>query len=182
MIKTKRLKRFHRDWSYKPVKNIQMYYVSKASTSEAQLNEFFDWCLHWCHKKFGKVKGKPIPEVEWEWNDRRYQKYNMLGEYDREENIISLRIQGHRNIYNLANTIIHEYIHYLQPTHGNWYDRYDRTWGYSKNPYEIEAFWIGDTYAVEAATTVIHWMKKSPKRGREERVKRGGVSTPIYTE
>jgi len=158
MIQTKKLKRHYREWSYKPVKDIAIYNVSRRSVTEEQLNEFFDWCLHWCHKKFGKVKGKPVPEIEWSWNDLRYQKYNMLGEYDKDDNIISLRIQGHRNIYNLTNTIIHEYVHYMQPTHANWYERYDKTNGYKKNPYEIEAYHLGDSYAVECAVQVLRWM------------------------
>lgn len=142
-----------------------MYNVSKSTVSEKQMDEFFDWCLHWCQKKFGKVKGKDVPQIEWEWNDRWYQKKKLLALYDKEDNIITIRIQGHRNIYNLANTIIHEYIHYLQPTHANWYERYDAMYGYSKNPYEIEAYHLGDTYCVECATTAIGWMGKRAKRG-----------------
>ena len=166
MIKTKRLKKFHRDWTHPRVKSVPMYNVSRTTVTEEQLNEFFDWCLHWCNKKFGKVKGKPVPEIEWYWNDSRYQKYKMLGEYDKGDNVISLRIQGHRNIYNLANTIVHEYIHYLQPTHANWYERYDDMYGYNRNPYEIEAYHIGDAYCVECATDAIGWMGKKARRNR----------------
>lgn len=143
-----------------------MYDVSRNTVTEEQLDEFFDWCLHWCHKKFGKVKGKAVPQIEWVWNERRYQEYKMLGEYDKDDNIITLRIQGHRNIYNLANTIIHEYIHYIQPTHGNWYERYDKMHGYNNNPYEIEAYHLGDAYCVECAITAVRWMgKRSTSRG-----------------
>lgn len=159
MIKTKKLRKHYRDWSYKPDKDIPIYGVSRRTITEDQLNEFFDYCLHWCHKKFGKVKGKSVPQIEWYWNEPRYQNHNMLGEYDKEENIIYLRIQGHRNIYNLANTVIHEWVHYMQPTHGNWYERYDRTHGYKENPYEVEAYHIGETYAVECAKAVLGWMK-----------------------
>lgn len=166
MIKTKRLQRHYREWCWKADKTVPIYNVSRNTVTEDELNEFFDWVLHWCTKKFGKVKGKSVPQIEWEWNDRRYQKYNMLGEYDKEDNIISLRVQGHRNIYNLANTIIHEYVHYLQPTHGNWYERYDAKWGYTNNPYEIEAFWIGDTYAVECTKEVLQWMTPRSKGAR----------------
>ena len=158
MIKTKSLRKHYRDWSYKPVRNVPIYNISKRTVSEDQLNEFFDWCLHWCVKKFGKVKGKKVPVIEWEWNNRWYQSKNILAMYDKEDNIIELRIQGHRNIYNLANTIIHEYIHYMQPTHANWYERYDGMYGYKNNPYEIEAYHLGETYAVECATTAMTWM------------------------
>jgi len=171
MIKTARLKKFHRTWSYKPQKDVAMYYLSKNAVSEEEINEFCDWCLHWCYKKFGKVKGKSLPIIEWEWNDRWYQKKKLLALYDKEDNQVDLRIQGHRTIYNLANTIIHEYIHYLQPAHGNWYERYDKKWGYNKNPYEIEAYHIGDAYAAECALTVLGWMGegKGDRRGRRRK-------------
>ena len=164
MIKTARLKKFNRTWKYKPERNISIYNVSKSSVSEKELDLFFDYALQWCEKKFGKVKGKSVPYIEWVWNDSWYQKKKLLALYDKEENQIDLRIQGHRTIYNLANTIIHEYIHYLQPTHGNWYERYDKMHGYKNNPYEIEAYHLGETYAVECARTVLQWMKK---RGRK---------------
>jgi hypothetical protein len=164
MIKTARLKKFQRTWKHHPQRDVPMYNLSKSSVSEEELNEFFDWCLHWCQKKFGKVKGKSVPTIEWVWNDRWYQEKNFLAFYDKEDNQIDLRIQGHRNIYNLANTIVHEYIHYLQPTHGNWYERYDKKHGYNNNPYEIEAYHLGETYSVECARTVLQWMKKGGKK------------------
>ncbi len=149
MIKTQRLKSLNREWSYFPHKNIPIYNVSRNTMTEEQMNEFFDWCLHWCQKKFGKTKGKSIPQIEWNWNVTEYQKLNMLAEYEKQDNLILLRVQGHRTIYNLAKTIIHEYVHYLQPLHGNWYERYHCKYGYWKNPYEIEAYHIADLYAVE---------------------------------
>jgi len=158
MIKTARLKRHDRSWFYKPDKNIGLYNLSRRSITEEELNEFFDYALQWCQKKFGKVKGKELPHIEWEWNEPWYQKKKLLALYDKEDNVVSLRIQGHRTIYNLANTVIHEYIHYLQPTHANWYERYDRMYGYQNNPYEIEAYHLGDLYAVECAKLVVGWM------------------------
>lgn len=158
MIKTQRLKRVNRGWSYPPQKNIPIYNVSRRTITDEQLNEFFDYTLQWCQKKFGKIKGRPIPQLEWNWNVREYQKLNMLAEYDKEDNLILLRVQGHRTIYNLARSVIHEYIHYMQPTHGNWYERYHHKVGYWKNPYEIEAYHIADLYAVECARKVMGWM------------------------
>lgn len=159
VIKTRSLKKHYRNWTFKRQrKEVLFYHLSKEKITEAQLNEFFDWCLHWCHNKFGKVKGHSIPQIEWEWKDRELQRQNLLGMYWEDDNLISLRIEGHRNIYNLAETIIHEYVHYMQARHGNWYERYDKKLGYSNNPYEIEAYFIGETYAVDCARTVMRWM------------------------
>jgi len=166
MIKTARLKKFHRTWKYKPERDIPLYSLSKGAVNDAILNEFFDYTLEWCKKKFGKVKGKPMPQLEWVWNDRWYQKNKFLAFYDREDNQIDIRIQGHRTIYNLANSVIHEYVHYLQATHGNWYERYDAKHGYWNNPYEVEAHFLGDTYAVECVQTVLRWMYPMKMRRR----------------
>lgn len=159
MIKTKALRKHYRHWSYKRDKTIPIYWVSPKTVTDEQLNEFFDYCLHWCQKKFGKKKGKPLPHIEWEWKNRWYQQKNILALYDKEENVVEMRIQGHRTIYNLAETIIHEYIHYLQSTHGNWYERYDKKHGYSKNPYEVEAYHLGGTYCVDCTKAVLRWME-----------------------
>ena len=164
MIKTSRLKKFDRSWNYKPEQSVPMYHLSKRTVTDKQINEFCDWVLHWCQKKFGKVKGKPIPELEWEWNVAEYQKLNMLGEFDAGDNAIYLRIRGHRTIYNLAKSIIHEYVHYLQPTHGNWYERYHHKVGYWKNPYEVEAYHIAELYAVECTQSVVSWMGKKHRK------------------
>lgn len=167
MIKTKRLKAFDRDWYYKPVKNSSLYWLSKNTITEKQLDEFFDWCLEWCKETFGELEHKEVPYIEWSWNDRWYQSKHILALYDKEDNIIDIRIQGHRTIYNLANTVIHEYIHYLQPTHGNWYERYDKRWGYNKNPYEIEAYRLGGLYAAECVHTVLQWMGRRGRRRKQ---------------
>lgn len=159
MIKTKRLKPFAREWSYPPTRKVRMYNLSRKIT-EKELNDFIDNCLHWCEQLFGTVKDKEVPYVEWDWKSTWYQKRNLLAVYDREDNEIYIRIEGHRTIYNLANTIIHEYIHYLQPSSGGWYERYDKKWGYDKNPYEIEAKLLGDLYAVECAQTSLSKMGK----------------------
>lgn len=107
-----------------------------------------------------------MPYLEWQWNNRECQKYKYLGLYDWDDNIIWLRIQGHRTVYNLAKTIIHEYIHYLQPQTKGQYDQWDENVGYWNNPYEIEAEGIAGLYNVECAKTVLAWMGKYKKGAR----------------
>lgn len=170
MIKTKRLKGLVRDWQYHRSRTTPIYYLSRRSATEEQINEFIDWCLTWCEKNLGKTKNGGTPEVEWQWNDRWYQKHKLLALYDREDKLIDLRIQGHRTIYHLASTIVHEWVHYLQPTAGNWYERWDKQVGYWKNPYEIEAHYIGDLYGADCALWAVNQMKQKGRgRGRKLR-------------
>lgn len=158
MIKTKRLLQFDRDWYYKPEKDAPIYWVSRKTMTDDQVDEFFMYGIMWCENTFGKLTRHPAPQVEWCWNDRQYQELNLSGEYDREDNTIYIRMQSHRTIYNVANTLVHEYIHYLQSPYGGWYKRYHNHYGYLDNPYEKEAFYIGDLYGVECARTVLEWM------------------------
>lgn len=153
MIKSPRLKKFARDWSYDRTRALPMYYLSKDSVTGDEINEFIDGCMDWCHQTFGTHAKRGAPDVEWSWNDRWYQANNYLATYDWEDNTIYLRIQGHRTVYNLAQSIIHEWVHSLQSP--SWYERYHKERGYWKNPYEIEAHHLGELYAGECVTTVL---------------------------
>ena len=79
--------------------------------------------------------------------------------YDASINEISIKITGHRTLKNLVRTFIHEYVHYLQPEQGGWYDRYDKKFGYDNNPYEIEAYYISDLYVNDAVSYVMKKIK-----------------------
>lgn len=158
MITTQKLKRFDRDWYYLPTKGTHLHYLSKHRVDDATIDQFCDWVLQWCERKFGTHQRKDVPELEWDWNDRWYQKNNFLGFYDKEDNLITLRIQGHRTVNNLAKTIIHEYIHYLQWSHKR-YEEADAKLGYSNNPYEIEAEYLSDLYYAECVMAVLGWME-----------------------
>lgn len=165
MIKTKRLRKFDRNWEYHPCID-DLYWVSKHRINDATIDIFIDYCVMWCNRKFGKQRSISIPTVEWEWNDRELQTTGLLGFYDAQDNAMMVRIQGHRTFYNLAKTIIHEYVHYLQPVQGSWYERYYKTHGYDDHPYEIEAYYISQLYSVECTQWTIHEMSPSEKKLR----------------
>lgn len=162
MIKSARLKKFARDLSPQRSRETSIYYLSKKNVSEEDLDLIIACCLEWCAKTFGVNEKRGTPEVEWMWNDRWYQSKNFLGTYDWEDNLISLRIQGHRTVYNLAQSIIHEWIHSLQSP--SWYERYHNTLGYWENPYEIEAHYLGEQYAPDCIREVLP-LVEGAKRG-----------------
>lgn len=159
MITTKRLKPFDRDWRYKPIRDVKYYWVRAPDVTYDVIHEFVDFCLIWCVRKFGEASGLDIPEIDLSRNDRSLGGASMIGLYDHIDNVIHVRIQGHRTFYNLAKTVIHEYVHYLQPRSGNWYDRYYERHGYYNHPYEIEAYHLADLYGVECARWVMHQME-----------------------
>ena len=62
----------------------------------------------------------------------------LSGEYCAENNEIMINTYYILNDDDVAKTICHEYIHYLQsPT---WMKRYNKMYQYYDHPYEVEAF------------------------------------------
>lgn len=97
--------------------------------------------MNWCKKNIGVNKRKKyLPILEWHtksWD-------NDCGDYDFEDNIISVYKSSHRSAIDLIHTIIHEWAHYLQ-SRKKYYDYADE-YGYAKNPYENQANYIADKY------------------------------------
>lgn len=158
MIQTERLKTFDRDWMYVRDCTVPLYSVKGAHVDLDVFHEFIDWTMVWCVKKFGWLENLDTPEITWCMDSDTMRRAGFLAYYDSEDNEITLRITGHRNFYNLAETIIHEYIHYLQPKSGGWYDRYYKTYKYEDHPYEVEAYYLSEVYAVDAYNWVVSKM------------------------
>lgn len=157
MLKTKRLKKLRLPThTPKRSKTIPMYHLG-GNLTEAQIDTFLSLTLQWCKETLGKPR-RNLPQIEWTWNCTELQSEKVWAEYLTEENIIKVRIQGHKTIYNLANSIIHEYTHYLQPRKGNWYYRWNNSMGYENNPYEVEANHIASIYDVQCTHAVLETM------------------------
>jgi hypothetical protein len=112
--------------------------------------------MEWCIEKFGINEHRGNPYVCWEWNSLDgEQDKDCLAFFDDDDNTIIIRVRGHRTVKNFVKTLIHEYIHYLQPAKGGWYERWEEQYGYEKNPYEIEAYYLSDLYAQTATNFVM---------------------------
>jgi len=66
----------------------------------------------------------------------------LKGEFVQDENEIIVYFRNIRSKEDLARTIIHEYIHYLQSP--AWLTRYNNECFYDENPYEKQAFLAED--------------------------------------
>ena len=155
MVKTRALKRFDR---VPPIKqSVDTLYLSRKKLSADIIDLIVDETLMWCIETFGNNDKKEIPNIVWYWNTTGEKEMDkeFIATYNLESNEISVKIRGHRTAKKLIRTIIHEYIHYLQPTKGGWYERWNNTIGYSKNPYEIEAYYLSDLYENTANSDVM---------------------------
>jgi hypothetical protein len=91
--------------------------------------------LDWCKKNLGKSKYFSIRKLKLRIDN--YMPY--LGQFDISKNIIYVNPGRHKNRIELAETIIHEYVHFLQNP-----KLYDRLWrvdfkDYFDHPHECEA-------------------------------------------
>jgi Zn-dependent peptidase ImmA (M78 family) len=99
---------------------------------------FIDPIYHWCCNEYGFSKyQKDFPTIS---VDRRGKV--KLGYFDYTTNHIHIYLNTHDFLSELIDTIIHEWTHYLQsPT---WLTRYNKSYNYLDNPYEIRACRIAE--------------------------------------
>ena len=160
MIKTKRL----RSLDKKPPmqkSSVETIHISKKRITNKQIDIIINETYNWCVKNLGISPHKDLPIVSWDWKSFGHAdlEKKFIAMYDASVNEISIKITGHRTLKNLVRTFIHEYVHYLQPEQGGWYDRYDKKYGYDNNPYEIEAYYISDLYVNDAVSYVVKKLK-----------------------
>lgn len=147
-IKTKYLVPHYRHTPYVFTGTIRRKYFNMYSDDDETVGGFVDTVMVWCIETFGlNPKVNTPPRLYWVWREQDMDGMtSCFGYFDYSQNDIEVRIQGHRTFPNLVNTIIHEYIHYLQPHSGYWHNRYKKMYGYTNSPYEIEARYFSYTH------------------------------------
>ena len=99
------------------------------------INRVKEWCKqNMEHPKYHKYY--PIVEVKY------YKTKKVSGDYCSSNQIIRIFVNNHQTIDELIDTCIHEYVHYIQmpfQTNQVEYNKFNKTRGNHKNPYEIEA-------------------------------------------
>ena len=100
--------------------------------TRGQATKILDWCL----KTYGKSKfNKEFPYLEFRKPD--YYTEGCMAYYDEIDSVIFVDKTQHQTLYELANSIIHEYTHYKQNMRH--YQILALYLPDEKNPMEIEA-------------------------------------------
>ena len=94
--------------------------------------------IDWCEKNIGVNKKRDRPRLTLLGGIIDDMPITTYGEYDVDNNLISINFE--RNVYVrcLIKTIIHEYTHYLQPIKSKYW-KLAKKHGYHGNPLEVEA-------------------------------------------
>ena len=93
--------------------------------------------MNWCKSNVGlNYRRHTLPLLEW------HSVGDDCGDYDFEDNIISVYKSQHTSVVEIISTIIHEWAHYKQSTKK--YYEYDEKFDYHENPFEIQANELAD--------------------------------------
>jgi site-specific DNA-adenine methylase len=93
--------------------------------------------MNWCKRNVGlNYRRHTYPLLEW------HSVGEDCGDYDFEDNIISVYKNKHNSVVEIISTIIHEWAHYKQSTKK--YYEYDEKFDYHENPFEIQANELAD--------------------------------------
>ena len=126
----------------------------KLSYSKKELEDIGDKVIDWCIDEFGLSKHyEHYPYVEIDMVEE-----NLMGEFIGDNNEIIIYLNAMNNIDDFINTIIHEYIHYMQSP--SWYTRYLNNLTLNeviknKHPYEIQAEQIATTNYIECKNNIL---------------------------
>lgn len=105
------------------------------TSKAAYVREVGLWCYEFLGKS-NKITKPPIFELSYYFHKSKH------GHYISGKKIIRIYVNNHQSIEKLTDTIIHEYIHFLEiktTQHQKEYNAYHKKVGYLKNPYEISA-------------------------------------------
>ena len=95
--------------------------------------------MNWCKRNVGlNYRRHTLPALEW----HSVSSDKDMGDYDFEDNIISVYKNNHTSVIEIIHTIIHEWAHYKQSTKK--YYEYDTIYNYQDNPLEIQANELAD--------------------------------------
>lgn len=95
--------------------------------------------FEWCKKRYGRGI-RPYPIVQYKKADYLNGEF-ALGEYDFDDDVIYVNSENHKNLYELANTIIHEYVHYRYHAKSTYYSL-DRDFSHEDHPLEKQSIAI----------------------------------------
>ena len=97
--------------------------------------------MNWCKRNVGlNYRRHTLPILEW----HKWSEDGDCGDYDFEDNLITIYKSAHKSAIDIIHTIIHEWAHYLQ-SRKKYYDYADK-YTYDKNPFEKQANYIADKY------------------------------------
>ena len=95
--------------------------------------------VRWCTQHLGvPARGSRFPEVSISY----YPHKKRHGNYAFSCKRIQIYVNNHDSLSQLTDTIIHEYVHFLEirsQAHQKEYNKHTQEIGYHKNPYEVSA-------------------------------------------
>jgi hypothetical protein len=118
------------------------------------VNSIFDYCI----SQFGYSKYQRVLPRLILYNRPCRSEPENCGYYDYSKNVICIFKPSHRSCLDLVNTIVHEYVHYLQSEKK--YYKLEKKHEYKDHPFEVEAYEIANKHGVLAKRYATKLLKK----------------------
>lgn len=113
--------------------------------------------FRWCVENLGKSKHADTNNLKlWMHRGMRYMGFTSIPEPHRP--IIYVNPNLHKTLKDYVDTIIHEYVHHLQPLKRS-YKKLFKIYTYDNHPFEKEAELIAETYAPICMQWVLNELK-----------------------
>ena len=128
----------------------------KPMYTKKEFEDIGEKVIDWCIDEFGLSKHyEHYPYIEIDIDE---EDYSLMGEFIGDNNEIIIYLNAINNIDDFINTIIHEYIHYIQSP--SWYTRYLNNLTLNeviknKHPYEIQAEQIATDNYIECKNNIL---------------------------
>lgn len=109
--------------------------VGDLKTGKVKKRRFVELGLEWCDENLGRRNGEYKLKIQYNFSQ-------WMGLYYYDDKLILIRLWDSVKLIDLAEAVIHEYIHYLQfksELISMKSDELHEKFGYLNNPYEIEA-------------------------------------------
>jgi hypothetical protein len=114
-------------------------FSKKQYTSTVKKAALIRATLHWCVQHLGYPPGRrQLPELEISY----YKHQKMHGFFNFNTRRIKIYPNNHDSVTSIINTVIHEYIHFLEVTNKETrgqYSKFHQETGYDNNPFEVSA-------------------------------------------
>jgi hypothetical protein len=112
--------------------------LSKLTLSDLPIKKttYCQIVLDWCHESLSTPNSsKPNLTLKY------YPHKKFAGVYKSDSNECQIYIHNHQSLREIANTVIHEYVHSRQKCKDfdKLYEKHQREVGYEMNPFEVEA-------------------------------------------
>jgi hypothetical protein len=138
-----------------PIAHKSTAQVSKIQDLPIPKTKYVQLVINWCMKNIGNKKLYPKIIVRYNVVKKKQGHFSFI------DNSVVIYVNTHQSVLDLTNTVIHEFVHYIQIPSQKMMKQYNRELqeiGYENHPMETEARMIAHKFDEKCMTEVMGWI------------------------